>query len=613
MRFLRSLFGRLGGQRGQSVVEAVMAVAVLGIAAQATALVVQALVKQNVSNRDRIFATEKALQMLEELRALVLTDNATLTTLDTYTDGFCNTCAQPHPYYKWTLTTKIDITSNTTTSAPVPDWESAVDPHSANPQRPGGYAFVRYVDIISTTTDANVRMIYVRVYAAANNPGDVSSSQVATPLNPTAPPLAEVYGEVHSQGTVVTPDQVLDVYFVALESVPGWWSRTSNLIPLMQTSITNLQSMNDGLQIRQHWVHTMSFGRDLEYTPEVNAEGVRADTAGAFMKTYVYPGTVDFNWNNNTNASVTDPDYYYLPSWFLGRVNVAGAMPPGTGNSNSSPTTPWPSDMSSNLGYAIADQFNHAMRYPDEQNLYNILCTIAANKGVQAPEMSWRMLLEKLNDNDPSVQNAIIINLHGEMVPVPPLRNYSDAAKDPDYYWASNGSLAGLNGSRAFRAVSQPERLWYPQSLTQAVNVYAYDANPSEIATSVTWTPTVGDASPKEIVDTITLFVPHANTSNLYQIFRTQGNSLTPYYRFVSPTVAGNFSALTYYPSGVTVVTDAPAANANAGSTVGATFWADNYTPTGRTDVPGLRIRLFGTTPTARAYAGPEYSLTPSP
>jgi hypothetical protein len=129
----------------------------------------------------------------------------------------------------------------------------------------------------------------------------------------------------------------------------------------------------------------------------------------------------------------------------------------------------------------------------------------------------------------------------------------------------------------------------------------------------VTWTPTVGDASPNEIVDTITLFVPHATTANLYQVFRTQGNSLTPYYRFVSPTVAGNFGPLTYYPSGVTVVTDAPAANANAGSTVGATFWADNYTPAGRNVGQGLRIRLFGTTPTARPYDGPEFSLTPSP
>jgi len=604
MRFLRSLFGRLGGQRGQSVVEAVMAVAVLGIAAQATALLVQALARQNVANRDRIFATEKALQMLEELRSLVLADNATLTTLDTYTDGFCNTCTPAHPYYKWTLTTKYDLTNN------VPDYQSAADTLSGNPQRPNGFAFVRYVDVLQTTKDADVRMIYVRVYAAAKNPGAVASSSVPMPAVPTGPPLAEVYGEVHSQGTVVTPSQALDVYFVALESLPGWWSRTSNLIPLMESSIANVQAMNQGLVIRSHWIQTMSFGRDLEYTPEINAEANSATNTAALTKAYVYPGYINYNWDSTTNTNSLTTDYYYLPSWFLGRVNVAGAMPPGSASSNS---TLWPSDMASpNLGYAIADQFNHAMRYPDEQNLYNILVQIAQNQSPPrpAPQMSWRMLLEKLNSNDPSVQNAIVINLHGEMVPVPPLRNYSDAAKDPDYYYANYAS-AGLPGARSFRAVTQPERIWYPQSLTQSVDVYAYDANPSEIPTSLSWTPTVGDANPAEVVDTITLFIPNATTANLYQIYRTQGNSLTPYYRFVSPTTAGNWAGMIYSPAGVTVVTDGP--NGAIGSTVGAHFYADNYTPPNRSDMPGLRIQLFGTTPTARAYVGPEFSLTPSP
>jgi hypothetical protein len=384
----------------------------------------------------------------------------------------------------------------------------------------------------------------------------------------------------------------------------------------MESSIANVQAMNQGLVIRSHWIQTMSFGRDLEYTPEINAELNSATSTAALTKAYVYPGYIDYNWDSSTNANSTDLDYYYLPSWFLGRVNVGGAMPPNTSSSNS---TNWPSDMESpNLGYAIADQFNQAMRYPDEQNLYNILVQIAQNQNPPrpAPQMSWRMLLEKLDSNDPSVQNAIVINLHGEMVPVPPLRNYSDAAKDPDYYYSNSLTLqaqANIPAPRSFRAVSQPERIWYPQSLTQSVDVYAYDANPSEIPTSVSWTPTVGDAAPNEVVDTITLFIPHATTANLYQIYRTQGNSLTPYYRFVAPTTPGNFTNLTYEPAGVTVVTDAPSANASVGSNVGATFWADNYTPAGRSDMPGLRIQLYGTTPTARPYVGPEFSTIPSP
>ncbi|MGH7441522.1 MAG: type IV pilus modification PilV family protein [bacterium] len=595
MRFLRPLIRRLAGERGQSIIEALVAVAVLGIAAESAVLVVRAMARQNVSNRDRIFATEKALHMLEELRGLTLTNGAVLTTLDAYSDGMCNTCTPVHPNFKWTLTTKEDVTSNTTTSLAVPDYLSAIDPHSANPVRPSGFAFVRYVDVRSTTRDADMRMIYVRVYAAAPNPGPVASTQTAMPLDPAAAPLAEVYGVVHSQGAVVTPDQVLDVYFIALENVPGWWSRTSNLIPLMESSVVSLQAMNPGLIIRPHWIRTMSFGRDLEYTPEINAELQPATATAAFQKAYVYPGYVDYDYGG------TDNDYYYLPSWFLGRVNVGGALPGTAG---------WPSDMSvPNLGYAMADQFNQAMRYPDEANLYQVLTTIAINQNQTPPQMSWRMLLEKLNDNDPSVQNAIIINLHGEMVPVPPLRNYSDAAKDPDYF--EDPTQTGLPGPRAYRAVTQPENLWYsPTDLTEAVNVYAYDANPNEIATSTGVSDTVAgtDAYPGEVVNTITLFVPGATLANLYQIYRTQGNSQTPYYRFVSGVAAAG-GGFQYYPSSgtPTVITDSPDGNQDD-----ATFWADDYQPPYRA-VTGLRIQLYGTTATARPFVGSEYSLTPSP
>lgn len=590
MRFPRSLFSGLLGQRGQSVIEAIMAVAVLGIAAETTALLVRAMVTQTVASRDRAFATEKSLQMLEELRELVLTNTATLSTLDQYNDGYCNTCTPAHPYYHWTLTTKYDVTHNTTNTASVPDWQSAIDPHSANPQRPNqGFAFVRYVDVLSTTKDANVRMIYVRVYAAAPNPGYGSgNSAMPMPVNPTTPPLAEVYGVVHSQGAVSTPDQVLDVYFVAIENVPGWWSRTSNLIPLMQSSIASLQAMNPGLVIRSHWIQTMSFGRDLEYTPEINAEAESATVTGSLKEAYVYPGYVNYDYPSSA------PDYYYAPSWFLGRVNIGGILP-------SSASWPPASDLQNpNWGYAMADQFNHAMRYPDEERLFNVLTDIAANKGKSPPQISWRMLLEQLNENVPAVQNAIILNLQGELVPVPPLRNYSDAAKDPDYFWNNGSGAPDEPGPRAYRAVTQPEQLWYPQDVTVGVNVYAYDANPSEI---------MSDTQTSEVVDTITLFIPNASTANLYQIYRTQGNSMTPYYRFVSGVASAGGGFVTGFDAqGVSVVADV-----NTASSVGNTFYADNYSPPGRSS-SGLRIQLFGTTPTARAYVGPEFSATnPSP
>jgi len=574
MRPIRSLFRPLLGERGQSVVEAIIAVAILGVAAQSAALVISTLAKQNVANRDRTMATEKAVQMLEELRALVLTNSITISSLQyNYSDPVCNTCSPAYPYYYYTLTTKSDIFSPSGTT---PDATAAANAHSGNPVRASGYAFVRHIDIIGNTTDPNVRTIYVRVYKAANNLGSASTLSASAAV-PGAPPLAEVYGEVHSLGTNVPPSQVLDMYFIAIESVPGWWSRTSELIPLMQSSVVSLQAMNPGLVVRSHWIRTMSYGRDLEYTPELNNETIVANTAGAFQEAYVYPGLIDYD-NVGTN------DYYYLPSWFLGRIDVGGWLPGSAG---------YPTDAAQNEYYPIADQYNHAMRYADEANLYSVISQVAKNQGASEPEVSYRMLLEELNDGSADVQNAIILNLHGEMVPVPPLRNYSDAARDPDHY-ETDRVAAGLPG-RAWRAVTQPERLWYnitvtAQSQYPGVNVYAYDATPSEMAND---TPTT------ELVDTITLFVPGADTSNLHEIDRIQGNSQTPYYRWITTTANGGFSS---YTNGTyTAVTENGANPTNV--TYTATFWADKYTPPGR-GVTGLRIILYGTTPTARSYAG---------
>ncbi len=583
MRFLRSLARRLAGQRGQSVIEALMAVAVLGIAAETTAVLVQTMAKETVANRDRAFATEKALQMLEELRQVVLTGGENLDTFQQgYADGYCDTCTPAHPWYKWTLTTKWAVTHGCLTcTALVSDATSAQDPHSANPVRPGqGYAFCRYVSITASPTDPEVRSIYVRVYAAAPNAGPGATQQAAAPASPTSPPLAEVYGVVHSSWASPTADQVLDLYLLDVENVPGWWTRTPDLQPLMQQAVVSIQASNPGLVVRTHWIRTLAYGRDLEYTPETNGAAVPVTATGSLQKAYVYPGYADFD-----SPTASDDDYL-SPTWFEGRVDVGGSLPGGVGFPGGS----------TNLGYPMADQFNQAMRLPDEQNLYNVLCRIAENNGQAAPEMSWRLLLEKLNEDDPSVQNAVVANLHGEIVPVPPLRNYSDAAKDPTYYYG-NYAAAGLSGPRSFRAVAQPERLWYPNGVTVGVDVYAWDANANEISC---------DSCSNEVINTITLFIPGATPANLAAVYRTQGNSQTPYYRFVTGTTAMGFGG--FVVPGTNELSD----NASAAA---ATFWADYITPTanGITRTAGLRIQLFGTTPTARTYFGPIYSMVPSP
>lgn len=548
-------------QRGQSTVEMLVAAAILAVAAQATALVLRQASKSIKVDRDRAYATDKALQMLEELRAEVMDESSEVSVLDIYDDN--STHVPPPsapdftPIYKYTLTTERNITFPQGVEAQ--DYLIATAPLSANPIRGAqGYAFVRNVRIERDPLDSNLRRIRVRVFAAAPNAGKTALS-TPKPLRPDDRPLAEVLGTVRSLGSVDKPAQVLDYFLVAIENVPGWWSRTSNLIPLMQASIVSMQARNPGLKIRPHWISRLSYGRDVEYTPEINDRNVVANSSGAFQKAYVYPGLINYSDGN---------DEYYSVSWFKGRLNIGGTL-------------------TQNQGYPMADQFNQPMRLPDEEKLYNIMCTIAANNGEPTPEISLRQLLDRLNSNDPSVQNAIVVNLHGEMLPAPPLRNYSDAAKDP--LWAYN--RGGGKPARNWRVVSHFERIGYDSSVAgqnkQAFRVYAYDMNPPEPNSPITV------ADEEDLIDEVTVFVPGASiANNLDQVQRWRGNSHNPY-------------KMHSYDSSNWVLSVSPTAYQDGPTSADSTWIADDYTPPGRDK--GLRIRFRGTTPTARVYNGPEY------
>lgn len=571
---MRFILKKPGDQKGYSIVELLVVMAVMLVVSQAIAIFLKTVSTGTLSYRQKTYATEKALQMLEELRQVALNNTVAITVLDTYDDNYvCSTCgASPvNPVFKYCLTTKREITSPAGNTPA--DWTLGANALSGNPVSPtNGFVFVRHVTVDTDPLDVNTRFIYVRIFMAANNPGTGAAS-VANAISTN--PIAEVYGTIKSLASTVTPAEVMDMYFIALESVPGWWSRTSNLIPLMQGSVTNLQARNPGLQIRSHWIRTMSFGRDQEYTPQTN-EVTQADATGTFTKTYVYPGLINYD-DSGTPSSVID--YYYLPTWFHARMNIDAAL-----------TVSSTAD-----GYALADQFNHAVRYPDELNMYSIYQTIAANKGEAAPQPSLRMLLENLNEASVSLTtgtdyiNSIILNLHGEMVPVVPLRNYADAAKDPLYY----SSLSWTAG-RDFRVVSHPEQLHYVSSSdTITVDVYAYDMNP----------PATDVGNP--LVDVTTIFIPGATLANLQSISNLEGGSTSPYH-WVTYTGTSVTSNLVW--ESPTNILGGYASTNSANPVSGSATWeADNYTAPTALARSGLRIQLFGVTATARPYYGSQW------
>jgi hypothetical protein len=85
-------------------------------------------------------------------------------------------------------------------------------------------------------------------------------------------------------------------------------------------------------------------------------------------------------------------------------------------------------------------------------------------------EPTLRLLLEDMCTSPDSYRNAWVINLHGELLPMPAIRNYSDAAKAP------SRDLAGDTPLMNVRVVTHPEELRTNRSPSDPVRlrVYAY-------------------------------------------------------------------------------------------------------------------------------------------
>ena len=87
-------------------------------------------------------------------------------------------------------------------------------------------------------------------------------------------------------------------------------------------------------------------------------------------------------------------------------------------------------------------------------------------------------LIARVNVTDPDkYKNALVINLHGELLPMPALRNYSDAAKDPQKH-------------AEWRVVTHPEELRTKNNdggTTDSVKLrmYAYKSGYGNVADTI--------------------------------------------------------------------------------------------------------------------------------
>jgi len=235
-------------ERGFTFVEVLISSVVLSLIVLAAVSYQTSSFNANTKLKDRAFATEKAIQMMEELRSYVNGGQETnIDVLDGYDDG---------AVFNPILTTDRKVID-------------ATDPLSGNRNWRGALRFLRQVSIRRLPEAPNARWVQVRVFYA--KPGQSQPEES----------LAEVTSILKTVGNISVPTQALDVYILALENVPGWWSNMSTLRPMFDNSITDLENRNPGLEVHRHWITKLSYGRDPYYTPYVNlAANANASSIG---------------------------------------------------------------------------------------------------------------------------------------------------------------------------------------------------------------------------------------------------------------------------------------------------------------------------------------------
>lgn len=386
---------RARSQAGFTFAEVAMGLAVLVTIAAILINHVTINLQGTVAERDRVFAYGKAEAILAEIQGYVDRNSAGTDALDSLDDG---------------IVPKAPLTIATDSGGSLlpPDHEL-----SGNFARGGNWVWSRQITVQPFTgaNNRNVRYVTVRIFRRDGNNNQL--------------PIADLSAVINSAAAAYPTTQVFDLYLLAIENIPGWWVFMDSIRPFVESTITDLETRNPGLELRTHWITKASFGRSQAYRPYFNES---QDSWQTIRNVYHYPSRMPAG-----NAST----YYYVPDNVRARINLDGVET----NGYDADLNPFP--------YALADYYNHAMRYPEELALWQQRVAaveqreqeIAAALAASLPpppelldmskEPTLRLFLEDLYSDPQRYQHAMIINLHGELLPVPALRNYADAAKDP--------------------------------------------------------------------------------------------------------------------------------------------------------------------------------------
>lgn len=359
--------------RGSTIVELTVAIAVVGVAILVMLQQISLSHHEEELAREKVFANQKALAMLSEIQMAV-------------ERGEIRDAAE--------LEARADVVPSPVLSTLRPGGEELTPDHpmSANILRSSGWVWSRRLSVAPVPNDDGMRHVRVDVLRTPDGGG-------AAVVRATAVALVRV------PEPSIPSVQEFDVYVLALAAVPSTFLPVSGLRPSLEAAIDSIQERSPCVRFRLHWITELGYGRDPLYVPYLNTtETAATETPWAFW----YPGRV-------TEVSPS----LFAPELFGGLVRT------DTGLQNGYDATANP------LPFTVADRFNHAMREPEARALFE--ARVAA--GLDDPgEPPLQLLLEDMYRDPDRFRSAIVLNLHGDVLPYPPLRNDSDAARDPDLH-----------------------------------------------------------------------------------------------------------------------------------------------------------------------------------
>ena len=408
-------------RRGSNLIEVLVAASMAGVVMLALGGFIASAYRASGKDQDRAFALQKALQIMEEVSA-----HKAEAALDRGVDGF----SADGPQFLLTTTREARP-------------EGAL---SGNPRLGGYYKYVRRITSRPVPGDEFARQVTVEVYYADRD--------AAPKIPPKAKPLAVVSNIVRANAAHVGPRQILDVYALSIENLPHVMRKPdgTQFAPaapdarrFFEAALRQLESKNPWLGFRVHYISRLSVGRDPHYRPYVNdGQPLAGDSRDALERVYYYPGRL---------TDSADSPRYFDPRAMGGQVALGGVT--GAGGATAKGT------------YPAADQYNHAVRLGEEVDEAGRAILPSADA-----EPSLRQFLEQAVTAPPgALRNAIVVNLHGELFPVVPLRNWSDAAQDP---------AAPDEAARKRRLVTHPYKLAFvPGSDTVRLFVHPYMADGS--------------------------------------------------------------------------------------------------------------------------------------